>query len=60
MSTLVLRRLPSGAWGLLAVPDSQHVATKRRAEAREVLLEERAEPRRLPFLASLLAAGGAR
>lgn len=55
--SLRLVRLPSGAWGLLAVPDSQHVATKRRAESREVLLEERAEPRRLPFLASFPTAG---
>lgn len=54
---LRLVRLPSGTWSLVAVPDSQHVATKRRADSREVLLEERAEPLRLPFLASFPAAG---
>ncbi len=56
--SLRLVRLPSGAWGLVAVPGEQRLATKRRADSREVLLEERARPRRLPFLASLLAAGG--
>ncbi len=54
---LRLVRLPRGAWSLVAVPDSQHVSTQRRPDSREVLLEERAEPRRLRFLASLSAAG---
>ena len=46
MSALVLRRLPSGRWALLAVPDPPPVP--------------REEARRLPFLAPLPAAGGAR
>ncbi len=58
MSALVLRRLPSGAWALVAVPDAQRPATARRDGSREVLLEERAEPRRLRFLSPLPAAGG--
>jgi len=53
MSALVLRRLPSGRWALVAVPDAQPVATERRPVRRE-------ESRRLPFLAPLPAAGGAR
>lgn len=49
MSALVLRRLPSGAWALVAVPDAPPVATERRP----VL-----DARRLPFLSPLPAAGG--
>ena len=55
--SLRLVRLPRGAWSLVAVPDSQRVAPARRPDSREVLLEERAEPRRLRFLESLSAAG---
>ena len=54
MSALVLRRLPSGAWALVAVPDPLPVATERRHVR---------EPRRipsLPFLAPMPAAGGSR
>ncbi|MDX9736008.1 MAG: hypothetical protein RBU36_17900 [Thermoanaerobaculia bacterium] len=51
MSALVLRRLPSGAWALVAVPEAQPVATVRRPVPRE-------EARRLPFLVPLPAAGG--
>ena len=53
MSALVLRRLPSGAWALVAVPDPLPVATERRPVPRE-------EARRFPFLAPLPAVGGAR
>lgn len=53
MSALVLRRLPSGRWALLAVPDPLPVATERRPVPHE-------EARRLPFLAPLPVAGGAR
>ncbi len=51
MSALVLRRLPSGRWALLAVPDPPPVATKRR-------LVPRGEAHRLPFLVPLPAVGG--
>ncbi len=55
--SLRLVRLPRGAWSLVAVPDSQHVATERRAVSPEVVREDLAEPGRLRFLASLPAAG---
>ena len=50
MSALTLRRLPSGTWALVAVPDAQPVAPKRRHVPR---LEVR-----VPFLSPLPAVGG--
>lgn len=50
--SLRLVRLPSGLWSLVAVPDGQPVAPKRRPVPREEV--------RVPFLSPLPAAGGAR
>jgi hypothetical protein len=61
MSALVLRRLPSGRWGLLAVPDPQHFETKRRDvpdSAARVTREDLAASGRLPLLTPLPAVGG--
>lgn len=61
MSALVLRRLPSGRWALVAVPDPQHVATKRRdarGPAARVTREHLATSGRLPLLTPLPAVGG--
>lgn len=52
VSAFRLVRLPSGRWALLAVPDPEPVAPKRRAVPREEA--------RVPFLSPLPAAGGAR
>lgn len=52
--SLRLVRLPSGAWALVAAPDAQRLETERRAA--QVVREAR----RVPFLAPLTAAGGAR
>lgn len=58
MRALVLLRLPSGLWSLVAVPDSQHVATTRGAARREVVREVLAAFGRVPLLAPLSAVGG--
>lgn len=50
MPALVLRRLPSGPWALLAVPDAQRVERKRRGALapREDLVETSALARLRP------------
>jgi hypothetical protein len=61
VSALILRRLPSGRWALLAVPDPEHVATERRdarGPAARVTREDLATSGRLPLLTPLPAVGG--